>query len=151
LYFSDLRKTKQVLSPELNRLSGQVIKAAIQVHRVLGPGLLEKVYKACLCAELKHLGIPFECEREVEFVYRDVRIATDLRIDVLVDDKIVVELKTVEAVLAVHRAQLLSYMRLADRPVGLLINFNVEMLKSGVSRILHPNHPEILSSSVPQF
>ena len=123
---------------DLNALSSQVIKAAINVHTDLGPGLLESVYQKCMAIELNVLGLKYETEVQVPVIYRD-RVITDegFRIDILVEDTIVVELKSVETVKAVHKKQLLTYLRLSDKPLGLLINFNEPLLKDGITRIVN--------------
>jgi GxxExxY protein len=126
---------------ELNQLSSQVIKAAIAVHRELGPGLLESVYHSCMLIELRNLGIKAQSEMLLPIVYRGEKVdGQEFRLDLLVEGKIVVELKSVAKVEAVHKKQLLTYLRLADKPLGLLINFNESMLKDGITRII--NTPE---------
>lgn len=115
-------------------LTERIIGAAIEVHRELGPGLLESAYQRCLCYELTWAGIPFECQVEVPIRYKGELIDVKYRIDVLVDDKIVVELKAVEELLPLHEAQLLTYMKLRGARLGLLINFNTTVLIDGVRR-----------------
>ena len=130
---------------EESELTGQIIGAAIEVHRALGPGLLEAVYEECLAAELSLRGIPFERQRSVAIHYKGKQLDAALRIDLLVNERVVVELKSVDQLLPVHEAQLLTYLRLTSSRVGLLINFNVETLKDGLCRrVLAPS-----SSSVP--
>ena len=123
---------------DLNALSSQVIKAAINVHTSLGPGLLESVYQKCMAIELESLGINFAAEVQLPVYYRG-RVITDdgFRIDIIVEKSIVVELKSVERIKAVHKKQLLTYLRLSDKPLGLLINFNESLLKSGITRIVN--------------
>ena len=123
---------------DLNALSSQVIKAAINVHTSLGPGLLESVYQKCMAIELESLGINFATEVQLPVYYRG-RVITDdgFRIDIIVEKSIVVELKSVERIKAVHKKQLLTYLRLSDKPLGLLINFNESLLKSGITRIVN--------------
>jgi GxxExxY protein len=115
-------------------LTRKIIGAAMEVHRVLGPGLLESAYEECLCYELALQGL--SCQRQVHLpvTYKDAKIDCGYRIDVVVDNKVVLELKCVEAVLPVHEAQLLTYLRLSGRKVGLLINFNVPILRDGIVR-----------------
>ena len=110
----------------------------MNVHTGLGPGLLESVYQKCMAIELESLGINFETEVQLPVNYRG-RVITDdgFRIDILIDDTIVVELKSVELVKAVHKKQLLTYLRLSDKPLGLLINFNESLLKDGITRIVN--------------
>jgi len=115
-------------------LTRAVISAAIEVHRALGPGLLESAYQACLCREFAHCGLKFRQQIELPIVYRDVRLDCGYRIDFVVEEKLVVELKALEALLPVHEAQLLTYLRLSGLRVGLLINFNVPVLKDGIRR-----------------
>jgi GxxExxY protein len=112
----------------------QIIGAAIEVHRALGPGLLESVYESCLAHELSLRGVTFEPQKQVLVRYKSVQLASDLRADLIVENKVVIELKTVDAILPVHRAQILTYMRLTNCEVGLLINFNVEQLTKGIER-----------------
>lgn len=123
---------------EPNWITSQIIQAAIEVHKTLGPGLLESVYQKCMVVELDRMGIMVESERELPIFYRDQKI-TDLgfRIDLLVESVIIVELKSVEAVKPVHKKQLLTYLRLAGKEIGLLINFNEVLLKDGISRIIN--------------
>jgi len=123
---------------DLNFITSQIIQAAIAVHKALGPGLLESVYQKCMGIELDRMGIRVESELELPIFYRDQKI-TDLgfRIDLLVESVIIVELKSVEAVKPLHKKQLLTYLRLAEKEIGLLINFNEVLLKDGISRIIN--------------
>jgi len=121
---------------ELNYLTSQIIKAAIQVHKELGPGLLESVYQRCLVIELRKMGLPVASEVPVKVVYRGEDVSDEgLRLDLVVEDQIIVELKSVEETKPVHKKQLLTYLRLAGKPLGLLINFNHVLLKDGITRI----------------
>ena len=120
-----------------NELSGSVIKAAIAVHRELGPGLLESVYQCCLFQELIDMGLPVVEQVPVPVIYKGRRMAQDLRLDLLVDNRLVVEIKSVEAIHPVHRAQLITYLKLADKKLGLLINFNEEKVVDGVERLMN--------------
>ena len=123
---------------ELNQLSYEVIKAAIKVHKELGPGLLESVYHSCMIIELKNMGTKVQSEVPIEIFYNKQKINdAGFRIDLLVDDSIVVELKSVSQVQDIHKKQLLTYLRLAKKPLGLLINFNEVMLKEGITRIIN--------------
>jgi GxxExxY protein len=123
---------------DINYLSSQIIKAAINVHKELGPGLLESVYQSCMVIELKNMGIKAQSEVPVEISYNGQKISDQgFRIDLLVDDTIVVELKSVVQVQDIHKKQLLTYLRLANKPLGLLINFNEVMLKKGITRIVN--------------
>jgi GxxExxY protein len=116
------------------QLTERVIGAAIEVHRALGPGLLESAYEECMVAELEHLQLPHATQVPVPLVFRGRTLTSEYRIDLLVADTIVVEIKAIATLLPVHQAQLLSYLRLARKPVGLLINFHVPVLKDGISR-----------------
>lgn len=115
-------------------LSDQVIGAAIEVHRQLGPGLLESAYQACLAHELALRSILFVSQLDLPLTYKGVQLDVGYRIDLLVDDKVIVELKAVEKILPIHEAQLLTYLRLLKKPVGLLLNFSVPVLKDGIIR-----------------
>ena len=119
-----------------NHLSEKVIGAAIEVHRELGPGLLESSYHTCLCRELKLRGIPHLSEVELPLEYKGVQIRKGYIIDLLIDDILIVEIKSVDKLLPIHGSQLLTYMHLKRAPAGLLINFNVQTLFHGLKRIL---------------
>ncbi|MCB9170387.1 MAG: GxxExxY protein [Flavobacteriales bacterium] len=120
-----------------NEISSLVIKAAIAVHRALGPGLLESVYQVCLLAELKSIGLRVQEQVAVPIVYRGERLANDLRIDLLVEDRIIVEIKAVEELHPIHTAQLLTYLKLTNKKLGLLINFNTTKLIDGLERVMN--------------
>lgn len=120
-----------------NTLTGKIIGAAIEVHRTLGPGLLESAYEACLVFELKEKGLNVEQQKPLPLVYKNVKLDSGYRLDLIVEGKIVVEIKSLSEIAAVHKAQLLSYLRLANLQIGLLINFNVKMLKQGIHRIIN--------------
>jgi len=122
----------------LSTLTAAIIGAAIEVHWVLGPGLLESIYLACLQFELSERGLRFEAQKPVPVVYKSIRLVAMHRIDLLVEDSVVVEVKAVDALLPVHQAQVLTYLRLTGCPAGLLINFNVPRLTDGVRRLLNP-------------
>jgi GxxExxY protein len=123
-----------------------IIGAAIEVHRALGPGLLESIYEECLAEELGLRKFSFERQHAVPLVYKGRCLGADLRVDLLVDDLVVVELKAIEKILPIHAAQVVTYLRLTQKPFGLLINFNVPLLKDGLRRYLNPL---LLRSSVP--
>jgi GxxExxY protein len=125
---------------EWNALTSRIIGAAMEVHSILGPGMLEKMYEDALCVELQHEDIPFKRQQAIRMDNKGVPIG-DLRLDVVVADLVVVELKAIERVLEVHGAQLLSYMRSTNLPLGLLINFNVTRLTDGITRRLNPSCP----------
>ena len=123
---------------ELNYLSSQIIKAAIHVHKSLGPGLLESVYQSCMVIELKDMDLKVQAEVPLPVFYRGQKVNEEgFRLDLLVEDTIIVELKSVEKVQDVHKKQLLTYLRLAKKPLGLLINFNKTLLKDGITRIIN--------------
>ena len=111
-----------------------IIGAAIEVHRLLGPGLLEETYESCLCHELHLRSVAFQRQVHLPIVYKGIRLASAYRIDMIVNDFVIVELKAVEQVLPIHEAQLLTYLRHTGKRVGLLINFNVPILKNGIRR-----------------
>ena len=119
----------------INELSGHVLGAAIEVHRALGPGLLESTYELCLSQELSLQDIPFERQWELPVKYKGVQLDCGYRIDLFVDARIVVELKAVDTVKDLHKAQLMTYMKLLECELGLLINFNVPMLVDGITRV----------------
>ncbi len=121
----------------INSITDRSISAAIAVHRELGPGLLESAYEACLVYELIQHGLSVERQKSVPVTYRGVKIDCGYRIDLLVEDKVVVELKAVERLEPIHEAQLLSYLKLSGYQIGLLINFNVRMLKQGIRRLVN--------------
>lgn len=112
----------------------RIIGAAIEVHRALGPGLLESAYQACLEREFEERGIAYQSQLSLPVHYRDIDLDVGYRIDLLVENKIVVELKSVESIESIHEAQLLTYLRLSKHQVGLLINFNVPVLRDGIVR-----------------
>jgi len=121
---------------EFDQISNQVIGCALEVHRVLGPGLLESTYEQCLAHELSLAGISFKLQLPLPVKYKGIKLDCGYRIDLFVNDELIVELKSVDQIMGIHRAQLLTYMKLSDVKVGLLINFNVEMLKSGIKRFV---------------
>lgn len=128
---TETRSSEGLLSESLTE---QIIGAAIEVHRELGPGLLESVYEECMCQELRLRGIPFRCQIELPVTYKGIETGGKYRIDLIVADEVLVELKSVERILGVHEAQLLTYLKLTGKRVGLLINFNVAVLHRGVLR-----------------
>jgi GxxExxY protein len=128
-----------------NEITQRVIGACIDIHRQLGPGLLESVYEECLCYDLSMLNLEFERQKELPVAYKNVRLDCGYRIDLVVEKLVVVELKTVERLLPIHEAQLPTYLKLSALSVGLLINFNVPVLKQGVKRIVN-NFPDISAS-----
>jgi len=121
---------------EFDKLSRSVIGCAIEVHRTLGPGLLESTYRQCLAYELSEVQIPFQMEVPLPVRYKNILLDCGYRIDLLVSANLIVEIKSVETLLPIQRAQILTYMRLARIPIGLLINFNVTKLQSGIKRFV---------------
>ena len=122
---------------KLNKITEAIIGAAIQVHRALGPGLLESAYVACLAYELKKRGLVVEEQRAVPLVYEEVKLECGYRMDLLVEKSVVVEVKSIEALAPIHEAQTLSYLRLSGCKLALLINFNVTLLKDGIRRFIN--------------
>ncbi len=122
---------------ELNEISGWVIGAAIAVHRELGPGLLESAYEACLMYELQQRGLRVEQQVYQPVIYKGLKLDCGYRLDLVVEDQVIVELKAVSAILPIHEAQLLTYLKLRKLRLGLLINFNVPLLKNGIKRLLN--------------
>ena len=121
---------------KFDELSNKVLGCAIEVHRELGPGLLESTYEQCLAYELSRTKIPFKVQVELPVEYKEIRLDCGYRIDVLADDRLIVELKSVNQLMPIHEAQILTYMKLAGVKVGLLINFNVTILTKGVRRFV---------------
>jgi GxxExxY protein len=130
-------KKKRGYELEINEVSGQIVDAAMKVHTALGPGLLESAYEACLLFELHKRGLKAIGQVQLPVVYESVKIDVGYRMDLLVEDAVVVELKSVEQVLPIHQAQLLSYLRLSGKKLGLLINFNSVHLKDGLTRMVN--------------
>jgi len=125
----------------------EVIGALIEVHRHLGPGLLESAYEACVCAELCERGLKFERQRSLTVNYKGVHLDCGYRLDLVVEDNILLELKAVERLLPIHEAQVITYLRLSQLPVGLLVNSNATVLRNALRR-LTPNHPKSFRPSV---
>jgi len=121
---------------EPNEVSGIVVDAAIKVHSALGPGLLESAYEACLAHELTKRGMHVEAQKVLPVVYDGVILDIGYRLDLLVNDAVIVELKSVKEIADIHRAQLLSYLKLSGKPIGLLLNFNVVLMKNGIQRFV---------------
>jgi GxxExxY protein len=141
------------LSP-LNRLTEQIIGAAIEVHRSTGPGLMESVYEECLCYELSQLGLNFQRQVHLPLSYKRINLDCGFKMDLLVEDSVVLELKTVDQLLPVHSAQLLTYLKLSGKKVGLLINFNEPILTKGLKRLVnHFKEPvkELVTSAPSAF
>ncbi len=124
------------IAAETERVASQVMEAAFKVHRALGPGLLESVYEACLCHELDRQSVSFEKQISLPVMYEGVRLDAGLRLDLLVAGLVIVELKAVEKMIPLYEAQLLTYLKLSGKRLGLLINFNTRLLKDGFKRIV---------------
>ncbi len=126
----------QSIPPELNQLSNEVIGLAIKVHRILGPGLLESSYKECLYYEVVKAGYFAEKEKPLPLVYETIKLDIGYRIDLLVENKLIIEIKSVDALTDIYTAQVLTYLKLSGNRLGLLINFNVALLKNGIKRLV---------------
>ncbi|HQI41675.1 MAG: GxxExxY protein [Ignavibacteriales bacterium UTCHB2] len=120
-----------------NELSNKVIGVAIELHRVLGPGLLESAYENALAYELREIGLNVMQQVPMPFIYKEVKLDVGYRIDLLIEDKILIEVKSVEALAPVHFAQVLTYLNLSDLKLGLLLNFNTKLLKDGIHRVIN--------------
>jgi GxxExxY protein len=122
---------------ELNQISGAIIDSAMKVHTALGPGMLESAYEVCLIHELRKRGLDVQSQLALPVVYDGVKLDAGYRIDLLVENAVIVELKAVEKLLPIHEAQLLSYLKLSDKRLGLLLNFNVVHFRDGIKRIVN--------------
>jgi len=126
---------------ELEQVAKQIVHCAIKVHKALGPGLLESVYQKCLAYELQRAMLVVQCEVPVPVQYGDVKIDAGFRADMIVEDSIIVENKTVEQIAPIHEAQLLTYLKLTNFDIGFILNWNVILMKNGIRRMVH-NYPE---------
>lgn len=120
----------------MNRLSNEIIGLAIKVHSDLGPGLLESAYKECLFYEIVNAGYKVEKEKGLPLVYKDIKLDIGYRIDIMVENKLIVEIKAIDSLTDIHTAQLLTYLKLSGNRLGLLMNFNVPLLKNGIKRLV---------------
>ena len=125
----------------LNKITETIIGVAINIHRALGTGLLESAYEACMVYDLIQVGMKVEQQKPLPVVYRGVKLECGYRLDLMIENEVVVEIKSIDKLLPIHKAQLMSYLKLADCKVGLLINFNVEILKDGIQRVVN-NFPD---------
>jgi len=125
---------------ELNEISGRIIAAALKVHTAIGAGVLESVYQTCLAHELKKEGLAVLAQVALRVVYDGIQMDSGYRLDLLVEDTVVVELKCVDALAPIHKAQLITYLRLANKPLGILLNFNVVHLRDGIKRVINNKH-----------
>ena len=133
----------------LNKITETIIGVAIGIHKALGPGLLESAYEACMVYDLIQSSLKVEQQKPLPVIYREVKLECGYRLDLMIENEVIVEIKSVEKLLPIHKAQLMSYLKLADRKVGLLINFNVELLKDGIQRVVN-NFPDSLRTLRPQ-
>ena len=124
----------------LNKITSDIIGAAIEIHRALGPGLLESAYEPCMAYEIKKRGYKVEQQKPLHLIYKEISIENAYRLDLLVENSVVVEIKSVEKLAPIYEAQIMSYLKLAQCKVGLLINFNVVVLKSGIRRVVNNFH-----------
>lgn len=131
-----MKRNYREIPPELNEITGQIVNAAFKVHTQLGPGLLEKVYEACLCHEISKLGLEYERQTYIPITYDGLIFDEGLRLDVLVNNCVICEIKALETVNPVWEAQVLSHLKLTGIRVGLLINFNVALIKDGIRRFV---------------
>ena len=131
---------------DIDRISGDVVDVAMRLHRELGPGLLESVYEAVLAARLRSMGYSVATQRAIDIEFEGVRVGCAFRIDLLIDERLLVEVKSVERLAPVHAKQLLTYLRLTGQPVGLLINFGGETLKEGIRRLVNNHNPSASSA-----
>jgi GxxExxY protein len=120
-----------------NHITGEIVDAAYRIHTKLGPGLLESVYGIILAHDLQKRGLKVQREHPIPLIYDTIRLETGFRADLLVEDQIIVELKACESLLPIHKQQLLTYLKLANKPLGLLINFNVYLIKEGIKRVVN--------------
>lgn len=122
---------------KLNQISSEVVDAIYSTHKELGAGLLENVYEMCLCIELDNRNIKYRCQVELPIIYKGKKINSTYRIDILIEDSIILELKSVENLLPIHQAQLLTYLKLSHLKLGFLVNFNVPLIKNGIKRMIN--------------
>ena len=128
---------------DINKLSSKVIGAAIEVHKTLGPGLLESAYEECLCHELSLQGLSFERQKPLAVTYKEKLLDCGYRLDIVVEKKIILELKSCEKIEPIHKAQLLTYLRLSGINLGLILNFNVPVMRNGIARVVNKLKEEI--------
>lgn len=131
------KPAKLDIPQEVEELATIVVNAAFEVHRHHGPGLLESAYQACLCRELELRGLTIKSQMVIPLVYKGIQVEAGFRADIIVEDKLLIELKAVEAIENVHRAQVITYLKLLQMPLGILINFNETLIKNGIRRVLN--------------
>jgi GxxExxY protein len=122
---------------DYNQLTGKIIAAAIEVHKYLGPGLLESVYEECLAYELKVEGLVFERQKPIPVIYKEIRLDCGYRLDFVVEKSVILELKSCDKIEEIHRAQLLTYLKLTELQIGLILNFNVPLMREGIIRLVN--------------
>ncbi len=127
---------REPLDPSLDPIAQQIVDSAFKVHSVLGPGLLEQIYETCIAKELVKRGLRVDRQLEVPVSYDGEKLDTGFRLDLLVDEKVIIEVKAVESLASVHHAQILTYLKLSGRRLGLLINFNVPVIRQGIKRVV---------------
>ena len=120
----------------INEVTGLIIGCAIEVHKRLGPGLLESAYEECLCFELNKAGLKYDRQKAVPVVYKEIKLDCGYRADIIVENDVIVELKAIDTIAPIHEAQILTYLKFANKKIGLLINFNVTVLKNGLRRFI---------------
>jgi len=144
VFTAERAETAEINKEErLNKITETIIGVAVDVHRAMGPGLLESAYEACMVYDLTHAGLKVEHQKPLPIIYRGVRLDCGYRLDLVIENEIILELKSVERLLPIHKAQLISYLKLSHCNIGLLINFNVRILKDGIQRIVN-NFPDAL-------
>ena len=134
--FTTTEVTEITEKKDNSTLTGKIIGAAIEVHRALGPGLLESAYEACLTYELRLRGLKVESQKPLPLIYKNVMLECGYRLDIVVENQVIIEIKTVNSIAPIHEAQLFSYLKLSNCKIGLLINFNVIVLKDGIRRMM---------------
>jgi len=122
---------------DINKLSSKIIGAAIEVHKTLGPGLLESIYEECLCHELSLIDLGFERQKPLPVMYKNKKLDCGYRLDIVVEDEIILELKSCDKIEPIHKAQLLTYLKLSGLHLGLILNFNVSLMRDGIVRIVN--------------
>jgi GxxExxY protein len=128
------------MSLEDNQLTQAIMDSLFQVHSTMGPGLIESLYEECLCWELTERGIAYERQKNVPLTYKNHQLGNGLKLDILAENKVIIELKSCESILPVHKAQIISYLRLTGMPLGFLVNFNVPLIKNGVQRFVNQHN-----------
>jgi GxxExxY protein len=130
-------KSNEQIVMDINKLSSEIIGAAIEVHKALGPGLLESAYERCLCHELNLRGLSYKSQQPLDIRYKGIKLDCGYRLDIVFEDKIILELKSCEKIEPIHKAQLLTYLKLSGIKLGLLLNFNVTLMREGIVRIVN--------------